>query len=311
MKHLISGFMITKDVIKQGYPFIEAIAAALPICNEFLISDGYSTDGTYEVLKKISATNPKIKISQNHWPNRKDAGVLSEVTNQVRSKCRYNYILSVQANEIIHQDSAPLIRALPEMFPSVETFSFPFIQFLNTYKFAEGYRLRFAKNRPEIVAKGDSWTLGASDKFIKNKILRGFAHPRRVIYYLKKGVEFVHANPCFDYRSRAVYLPNPIFRYWALFPKNFVEKARKHAEIFPINKFRKPYDELTANLDNPEVFWKLGAKFLEFSKDEHYPEEFSTLEKEMHPAVIQKFLQNQNDKEYYVREELLNKIKSL
>jgi glycosyltransferase involved in cell wall biosynthesis len=308
---MISGFMITKDVLKQGYPFVEAIASALPICDEFLVSDGYSTDGTHEVLQKIAAINPKVKVHQQQWPTRKDVTVLSEVTNQVRSKCQYHYILSVQANEVIHEESAPLIKALPEMFPSVDTFSFPFIQFLDKYKFAEGFRLRFAKNKPEIVSKGDAWTLGASDAFIKSKIRRGMAHPRRVYYYLTKGVEFVHANPCFDFRSRAFYLPNPIFRYWALFPKNFLEKAQRHSEIFPIEKFTKSYDQLKANIDNPEVFWRLGSEFLEFSKDEHYLEAFNLIEKQKHPAIIQEFISNPQAKEYYVREELYEQIKKL
>jgi len=35
--------MIVKDVLSQEYPFMEAIAQALPICDEFLISDEYST----------------------------------------------------------------------------------------------------------------------------------------------------------------------------------------------------------------------------------------------------------------------------
>jgi glycosyltransferase involved in cell wall biosynthesis len=51
--------MIVKDVLSQEYPFVEAIAQALPICDEFLISDGYSTDGTYEVLAEISTSNPR------------------------------------------------------------------------------------------------------------------------------------------------------------------------------------------------------------------------------------------------------------
>lgn len=308
---MISGFMIVKDVLKQGYPFVEAIASALPICDEFLVSDGYSTDGTYEVLQKIAAANPKVKVHQLQWPTRKDVTVLSEVTNEVRSKCRYKYILSIQANEIIHEQSAPLIKALPEMFPSVDTFSFPFIQFLNEYKFAEGFRLRFAKNNPGIVAKGDGWTLGASNEFIRSKILRGLAHPRRVYYYLTKGVEFVHANPCFDFRSRAFYLPNPIFRYWALFPKNFLEKCQRHGEMFPLDKFHKSYDELNANIGNSEVFWKLGSKFLEFSKDEHYPEALGFIEKEKHPVIIQEFISNPNAKEYYVREELFDLLRKL
>jgi len=37
---MISGFIILKDVLKQGYPFVEAIASALPICDEFLIAEG-------------------------------------------------------------------------------------------------------------------------------------------------------------------------------------------------------------------------------------------------------------------------------
>jgi glycosyltransferase involved in cell wall biosynthesis len=308
---MISGFMITKNVLKQGYPFVEAIASALPICDEFLVSDGYSTDGTYESLKKMATTNPKIKVYQQRWPSRKDVHILSEVTNEVRSKCQFEYILSIQANEIIHEQSAPLIKALPEMFPSVGTFSFPFIQFLNKYKFAEGFRLRFSKNYPSIIAKGDAWTLGLSNQFTRSKILRSLARPRRFYYYLSKGVGFVHANPCFDYQSRAFYLPNPIFRYWALFPKNFLQKCQTHAELFPLDKFQKSCDDLTSYVDNSEDFWKLGSKFLEFSKDEHYPEEFGSVEKGKHPAVIQEFISNPQAREYYVREGLYELIKKL
>jgi glycosyltransferase involved in cell wall biosynthesis len=308
---MISGFMIVKDVLKQGYPFVEAIASALPICDEFLISDGYSIDGTYEVVEKIAALNPKVKVYREHWPIRKDVTILADVTNNLRRRCGFDYILSLQANEVIHEQSIPFIKALPEMFPSVDTFSFPFIQFLNKYKFAEGFRLRFSKNYPGIVAKGDAWTLGSSKDFIRTKIMRGFAHPRRLYYYLTKGVEFVHANPCFDYRSRAVYLPNPIFRYWALFPQNFLKKCQRHGELFPLDKFHKSYDELKANVGSPDVFWKLGSGFLEFSKNEHYPEAFSYIERERHPAIIQEFISNPQAKEYYVREELFESVKKL
>jgi hypothetical protein len=308
---MISGFMIVKDVLKQGYPFVEAIASALPICDEFLVSDGYSTDGTHEVMEKIALANPKVKVYREQWPSKKDVTVLAEVTNRLRAKCRHEYILSLQANEVIHEQSAPFIKALPQMFPTVVTFSFPFIQFLNKYKFAEGFRLRFSKNHPGIVAKGDAWTLGASAQFTRKKILRSLARPRRFYYYLAKGVEFVHANPCFDYRSRAIYLPNPIFRYWALFPKNFLDKCQRHGEIFPITKFHKSYDELKANVNSLDLFWKLGSEFLEFAEGEHYPKEFGSIDRKNHPAIIQEFISNPEAKEYYVREELFERIRKL
>lgn len=308
---MISGFMIVKDVLKQGYPFVESIASALPICDEFLISDGYSTDGTYEVVKRIASLNPKVKVNRKKWPDKKNSTVLTDVTNELRRKCRHEYILSIQANEIIHEQSAPFIKALPTMFPKVETFSFPFVQFLNKYKFAEGYRLRFAKNNPGIVAKGDAWTLGASSTFINRKILRSFAHPHRFYYYITKGVEFVHANPCYDYLSRAVYLPKPIFRYWALFPQNFLEKCQRHGEIFQMAKFQKSYDNLKLHIDELDVFWNLASEFLEFANDEQYPEAFGSISRQNHPAIIQEFISNQQAKQYFVREDLFEPLSKL
>ncbi len=192
---MISGFMIVKDVLGQGYPFVEAIASALPICDEFLISDGYSTDGTYEVVERISSLNPKVKVYRYQWPDKKDLTVLADVTNELRSKCRFQYIFSVQANEVIHEQSAPFIKALPSMLPSVDTFSFPYIQLLSKYKFTEEFRLRFSKNLPGIVALWDAWTLGTSRAFDRAKKLRCLAYPPRLSGYLSNGIWFTYANP--------------------------------------------------------------------------------------------------------------------
>jgi len=303
--------MIVKDVLKQGYPFVESIASALPICDEFLISDGYSQDGTYEVIQKIAILNPKVKVFRDPWPNKKNVTVLTDVTNILRARCHCDYIFLVQANEVIHEQSAPLIKAFPKIFPQVDTFSFAFIQFVDKYKFAEGFRLRLAKNYPRIVAKGDAWTLGTSDEFNRAKILRSLIRPRRFYYYLAKGVEFVHANPSYDYLSRAMYLPNPIFRYWALFPRDFIEKCRRHGELFQMAKFAKSYEELERKVDDPKVFWPLAVEFLEHTKDQQYPKPFDTIEVKDHPAIMQEFISNSKAQKYYVREEIYEKIKTL
>jgi hypothetical protein len=84
--------MIVKDVLFQEYPFVEAIAQALPICDEFLISDGFSSDGTYEVLVEISKLNSKIKIYQDPWPPLNSLEVLKIATNILRKRCSGKYI---------------------------------------------------------------------------------------------------------------------------------------------------------------------------------------------------------------------------
>jgi hypothetical protein len=304
---MISGFMIVRDVLSQGYPFVEAIASALPICDEFLISDGYSTDGTYEVVKRIASMNPKVKVYREKWPDKKDITVLADVTNNLRKKCRFEYIFSVQANEIIHEQSVPFIKALPQMFPNVESFSFPYLQLLNKYRLTEEFRLRFAKNLPSIVAQCDAWTLGASKEFDRTKKLRCLAKPYRIPRYISKGITLEYANSCCNPLSRAVYLPNPVFRYWSLFPKNFVNKYERHRDLFHLEGFGGT-EEFLKRAADPDVFWKLACNALRESKFKQqisYPDNYDFVSKKDHPAIIQEFISNPNVDQYYVREELL------
>ena len=127
--------MVLKNALKSGYPFVESIAACLPMCDEFVVSEGYSTDGTFEIIEKISKLNKKIKIYRQHWPTDKKYSIIGEVTNSIRTKCSYDYIFSIQANEIVHEESAMLIKKLPEICPKVNTFSLPFIHFVKNFKY--------------------------------------------------------------------------------------------------------------------------------------------------------------------------------
>ena len=303
--------MIVKDVLEQGYPFVEAITSALPICDEFLISDGCSKDGTYEVLQKISSLNSKVKLYRHQWPSKKDLTVLADVTNEVRSKCRFQYIFSVQANEVIHELSVPFIKALPSMLPLVETFSFPYIQLLSNYKFTEEFRLRFSKNLPRIVATDDAWSLGLSRDFIRNKKLRSLANPRRLSAHVTNGIWYFYANLSRGL-SKPIYLPKPIFRYWSLFPKNFLEKYQKHVELFQLPKLGKSFDILRSNVDHPEIFWSLGSKILceaRFKPSLQYPQGYDVVDRKDHPAIIQEFISNLHADHYYVREEMFELLR--
>ncbi len=185
---MISGFMIVKNVLEQGYPFVEAIASALPACDEFLVSDGYSTDGTYEVLEKIAKVNLKVKIYRYRWLDKKDMTILADVTNEVRSRCQYEHIFSIQANEIVHEQAVNYIKALPSIYPTVNTFSFPFTQLLNTRKLVDEYRIRFSKNLPEVIAIEDAWRLGLGKMYLSKKKLKALLNPKRLFNYLDKGI---------------------------------------------------------------------------------------------------------------------------
>ena len=48
--HTLSGYTTTLDCVKQGYPFSECIESMLGFCEQVVVVDGGSTDGTWEKL---------------------------------------------------------------------------------------------------------------------------------------------------------------------------------------------------------------------------------------------------------------------
>jgi hypothetical protein len=310
---MISCFMVVKDVLKPGYPFVEAIASVLPICDEFLLSEGYSKDGTYEVVQELAKLNQKIKVVRQKWPEKRSITVIGDVTNAIRTKCKGDYIFSVQANEIVHEDSLKLIEALPEICPQAQTFSFPYVHLYRTYKFSEEFRLRFARNLPSIVATGDAWTLGPSKDFIMSETLRSLRNPRKILRYVSRGIEWTYANSCGNIISRAIYLPKPVFRYWSLFPVNWFEKATRHAEMFNIPSFREVVETLRNHVDDyPSVFFRMAVPSArKGSLGYNYPEALGEVKIEEHPKLIRDLVSDSRVKSYYVRNEVLDLVKGL
>ncbi len=305
---MISCFMILKNGLKQGYPFPEAIASALPICDEFLISDGYSTDGTFELLKQMEVLNKKIKVSRYNWLKIKNVTVLADATNELRKKCSGEYIFYVQANEIVHEADVGYIRSLPEMLPQVNTFSFPYLHLMGNYSWAEEFRLRFCKNMDGIVAVGDAWALGPSKAFIAHEARKSLRHPRKLINYIGRGIEWTYMNSGSNTLSRSLYLVKPVFRYYSLFPSNFMEKIKNHAEMFNMPKLSETMGTLKENINDPDSFWKKASEIARARLTGVHCPAFGVVNKEDHPRIMQDFISNPNIDTYYVRPQVLESI---
>lgn len=303
--------MVLKNVLKTGYPFVESIAASLPVCDEFLISEGYSTDGTFEVVEKISQLNKKVKVFRQEWPVTKKYSVIAEVTNTIRAKCSYDHIFSIQANEILHEKNIEFIRALPEICPQVNAFSLPFVHLVKDYRFFEDFRLRFSKNMKNIVAIGDAWTLGSSKSFIQSQTRKGVRHPRMMLQYIYKGIEWTYTNSGVSPLSRAIYLPKPIYRYWSLFPIDYLEKCEKHVEMFGLRELQKDIEALRNYVDDPATFWKKAAEIRRKELGFHYPDALGITSIEDHPKIVRDLVGDSKLKSYSVRSEILDSIKDL
>lgn len=224
----ISCFMATRNCLIQGYPVLEAIQTALPICDEFVIVDGYSSDRTYEAIKSIP--DNRITLFQDKWVETgKSAEPIRKAINKAREKVSGDYIFQVDANQIIPDESAQVIKDLPRVFPEVTLFALPFYQLMGKYVIDEEYRVKLARNEKSVISIADGWTLGTALK--SRKELRRLFSTHTLLSVLSALTGNV---PLFKQSStylRYVYLPKPIFRYYSIEPQLFFNKLKERKKI--------------------------------------------------------------------------------
>jgi len=68
-----------------------------------VVLDLGSTDGTLEILKEISAKNPRVVLHQGEF-NREDAGAFADAANECISLCAHDNVLFYQADEVPHEN---------------------------------------------------------------------------------------------------------------------------------------------------------------------------------------------------------------
>jgi len=324
VKPRITCFMIVRNALNQGYPFVEAIAQALPVCDEILVGDGGSTDGTLQTLKKLEQLNPKIKIYTDPWPRKGFAYDLRWATNKLMERCSGEYILYIQANEVIHEKSWEYLKHIHEIWPETWTFSLPFWWLVRDLWFGETYRLRMGRNIGILEAEGDAFSLGLKKTFMFKEFLKSLVNPRYFARIVYRGLHSIYAYKKGSPRySLPVVLPKPIFRYAVVYPLDFVRKMRGRLEFWKFesseaNRIHKQIQELEAlaTLDQDMLarkvldimradIWRAGAP------PSLYPDHMLRIPVEEHPKIMRDLILDKEHKTYHVREELYKIISEM
>lgn len=108
----ITGTMVLRNAVKLGYPFELAIRSLRPLCDEVIILvDPTSEDDT---LDRVIDLLPDI-IVQSSWDMSNHRGhtncEISVQTEHVCAEATGDWIFSLQADEVLHEEEAATLRA--------------------------------------------------------------------------------------------------------------------------------------------------------------------------------------------------------
>lgn len=133
----ISGFTFVRNAIDLYYPLVESITSILPICDEFVVAAGDSTDGTTDLLRGLN--NPKIKIIETVWDQTQfvRGATNSQQTNIALDACTGDWAFYLQADEVVHEDDLqPLVDRMRSALadPRIEGLLFDYLHFFGDYE---------------------------------------------------------------------------------------------------------------------------------------------------------------------------------
>lgn len=123
--HGLSGILPVRNAISLDYSYNEAILSMIPVCDEIVICDSDSDDGTRAELDAWAKREEKIRVINYPWPRfptpeeverddltrpKSDPRMLVAWINFAREQCSFNTIAQLDADEVFCPRGYPEMR---------------------------------------------------------------------------------------------------------------------------------------------------------------------------------------------------------
>ncbi|MBG17594.1 MAG: hypothetical protein CMB77_04500 [Euryarchaeota archaeon] len=155
----ISGYTTVYNCIENQYPWEKCIESMLGFCDEVVVVDGGSTDGTWDKLTQMAEEEPRLVINQNiiDWDHPRFAYHSDGMQKALaRSKCTSEFCWQMDSDEFVLPKDYEKIKTLAKGFPKLsDLVALPVVEFWGGYDKVRvdvnPWKWRISKNLPHIT----------------------------------------------------------------------------------------------------------------------------------------------------------------
>jgi hypothetical protein len=126
----ISIYTAMRNCRRQDYPFVEMLRHHLPLADEIVVNEGYSTDDTFE---SITSLDPRIRVFRTRWDRPSGEHWWIHFKDEARRRCTGDWCIHLDCDEFIPDWEFKDIRAYLED-ASESLIPVQFMNFYGNYK---------------------------------------------------------------------------------------------------------------------------------------------------------------------------------
>jgi Glycosyl transferase family 2 len=260
----LSIYTYVKNGLYQDYHVLEMLKHHLPLADEIVVNEGYSSDGTYE---RITAIDPKIRVFRTVWPDPRDSySWYLPLKDAPRRECKGEWCLHLDADEFIPEWEFDEIRAY---IASVTEDLIPvrFVNFYGNYKVnvqpskaVLKHKMILHRNRPDIEFWGD----GANVRLRDRELDWGASPARFTCHHFGEVRHPARLRNKWHVQGAMYKGIRRLFRYPALLFNLFPHDWKDPQFLDNLEIYEGPY--IKAVRDNPEEFVRDNLQLYEYLK---------------------------------------------
>lgn len=195
MANTLAGSLFAYNAISQDYNLSESVQCLKQFCDEVIIVDAGSTDGTSELIKTFQDRKTKVVLCDNEeWEQQKGSQKLAYFQNKAIPYITSEWNFLLQSDEILHERSYQWVRmAMQEneegfLCKRINLWGTPYFQ-LNVphnRKPCSDVVLRLAKTGYESYGDGESINAQCTDKYVEQIVIYHFGFVRKREIHVEK-----------------------------------------------------------------------------------------------------------------------------